>query len=60
MTNLKLFLLGTPHLERDGQAAHIERHKALALSGRRSNFRKPIQPFSGVFPTEALVLSASE
>ena len=31
MTNLKLSVLGTPHLERDGQAAHIERHKALAL-----------------------------
>jgi DNA-binding SARP family transcriptional activator len=31
MPGLKLFLLGSPGIERDGQAIHIERHKALAL-----------------------------
>jgi DNA-binding SARP family transcriptional activator len=31
MSGLQLSLLGPPRIERDGQTAHVERHKALAL-----------------------------
>ena len=31
MSDLSLFLLGTPRLERDGQPVHLDRRKALAL-----------------------------
>jgi hypothetical protein len=30
MSALQLYFLGPPRIERDGQAAHVERHKALA------------------------------
>ena len=31
MTGLKLFLLGSPRIEHNGQAVHLDRRKAMAL-----------------------------
>jgi len=41
MSRLKLYFLGTPRLERDGEAISLSHHKALALLAYLAVTRQP-------------------